>query len=126
MKTCKDCGETKDVDQFAKKKTGKFGVEAICKDCKNEKNGQKRQWVKDYKTDKGCEMCGYKEHPAALQFDHIEPSEKKFNISTFSLLSKERLMKEIKKCRVLCANCHMIHTYDPDFHKDSDKQLELW
>ena len=58
----------------------------------------------------GCQMCGYKKHPDALHFDHVNPSEKYESISKLYTGSRIRLKKEMKKCRVLCANCHAEHT----------------
>ena len=68
------------------------------------------EWLGEIKQQTGCEICGYNEHPHALQFDHIDPKEKKFSIGTFRCCSRETLLKEIAKCRVLCANCHAVHT----------------
>ena len=59
----------------------------------------------------GCELCGYAENPAALQFDHIDPAKKLFNVGRSKEHSYQKLKDEIAKCRVLCANCHMIHTH---------------
>ena len=59
----------------------------------------------------GCEICGYNEHPTALQFDHIDPATKSFPVARSKEHSWDKLIKEIAKCRVLCANCHMIHTH---------------
>ena len=66
------------------------------------------------KIAKGCEICGYNEHPAALQFDHIDPTQKEFNVgeAVSNSYGWSRIEAEIAKCRVLCANCHAIHTYD--------------
>ena len=49
-----------------------------------------------------CEICGEKES-ACLAFHHIDPEEKEGNVSQ---LQGKRLLDEIKKCRVLCLNCH--------------------
>ncbi len=57
----------------------------------------------------GCQICGYKDNPCALQFDHINPSEKKTNISRMDNHSMKSLKEEMRKCRVLCANCHAVH-----------------
>ena len=69
--------------------------------------------INAYKVAKGCEQCGYNEHAVALDFDHIIPSEKKFTISRrLDLSTIKTLMKEVRKCRVLCANCHRIKTHE--------------
>ena len=69
--------------------------------------------VDKIKIDSGCCECGYNKHPSALDFDHIDPSKKLFDISKKIVFSKlSALMEEIKKCRVLCANCHRIHSYE--------------
>jgi hypothetical protein len=63
-------------------------------------------WLGQYKMSKGCELCGYNKHPAALQFDHIDPKTKLFTISSRLSLKRKTLIAEVRKCRVLCANCH--------------------
>lgn len=67
---------------------------------------RKRAWMFEYKTQLSCEMCGEK-HPAVLDFHHKEPSGKSFTVSEgFLRVSKKKLLDEISKCQVLCANCH--------------------
>lgn len=78
------------------------------------------------KTDKGCEICGYNASPLALQFDHIDP-ETKFRNKNGKLVhpshmvsySQTLILAEIAKCRVLCANCHIIYTYDEQRKKQN-------
>lgn len=61
----------------------------------------------------GCEICGEK-NPMVLEFDHIDPSEKTGSMS--ALISNgynlDRLLDELDKCRIICANCHRIHTFE--------------
>ena len=58
----------------------------------------------------GCKVCGYCQHPKALEFHHRNPSEKSFNIScAVTGLGIVKLLHEMSKCDVLCANCHAIH-----------------
>lgn len=47
-----------------------------------------------------------------LEFDHIDPGTKLFNISQAVKLGRNwsEVETEMKKCRVLCANCHKKHT----------------
>lgn len=55
-----------------------------------------------------CECCGYDKNIAALEFHHINPEEKEFQIDMrrFSNSSLETLQLELAKCKLLCANCH--------------------
>lgn len=59
-----------------------------------------------------CSQCG-ESHPATLQFHHLEPHEKDFNLSNAVRqgYSIETIKKEIAKCIVLCANCHAKEHY---------------
>jgi hypothetical protein len=68
--------------------------------------------IKEEKLKRGCEMCGYKEHHVALDFDHLDPSAKVRDIAKMHTTNIKNLMKEIEKCQVLCANCHRIKTYN--------------
>lgn len=81
---------------------------------------RRRYWIGKYKTAMGCEMCGYNQHPVALQFDHLVPHEKEFAIAAVSRRTIPAVIAEIRKCRVLCANCHAIHTYNQNKEKQED------
>jgi len=68
------------------------------------------EWYRNYKSTLVCARCGFS-NPAALQFHHRDPKTKEFSISQKLKIYKsslEAIMKEIEKCEVLCANCHMI------------------
>jgi hypothetical protein len=59
-----------------------------------------------------CTKCGFN-HPAALDFHHVDPSEKENLVS--KLVSNgcfAAAMEEVQKCIVLCANCHRVHHYE--------------
>ena len=117
MKTCYGCDEDKPLDSFSKDSLKPDGKDLYCRSCKATKDKQRRDKYKkpfyDYKLEMGCEMCGYNEHSAALQFDHIDPSTKEATIADMIRSGKkaEAVWAEIAKCRVLCANCHMVHTH---------------
>lgn len=77
------------------------------------RRGRRQYWLNKYKTSKGCELCGYNTHGVALDFDHLDRSKKLFNPSSRSMTYKLRkLFEEIRKCRILCANCHRIHSFE--------------
>ena len=80
-----------------------------------QRRDKKRSYLHKIKLEQGCEVCGYNAHPAALHFDHIEPSQKKFAIADLDA-GWDDMVKEIEKCRVLCANCHAIHSFVSGHH----------
>lgn len=92
----------------AKKRTSAAGV--VCQRNRRRKHGA---IINRYKMWKGCVVCGYNKHPSALDLDHRDRSTKSFDISS-SVASKpwEVIAAEIRKCDVLCANCHRIKTYE--------------
>ena len=58
--------------------------------------------------------CGYNGHPAAMHFDHRDPSAKTQNLGYLTRsASWERIATEADKCDLVCANCHAIRTW-PD------------
>lgn len=117
-RTCKKCDYVGDVQSFPLANTLK-GVEYrrhICvKCCTKNKKARLRTIRESYyaiKKAAQCADCGNDDF-RVLEFDHIDQSTKSFNVSDG--LSRgyllAALLTEIKKCRVLCANCHRIRTW---------------
>jgi hypothetical protein len=93
-----------------------------------------------YKTNKGCVVCGYNKHPKALCFDHIDPGQKSLFLkrknrypgsgSGIGALLKRICIKdmeknhyyikvlfdELRKCQIMCHNCHQIKTFENKDH----------
>jgi len=64
--------------------------------------------IEEIKLKQGCEICGYNKCATALCFHH-KPNEKKlFEISKWytKVTNWLEIQKEIKKCLILCLNCH--------------------
>jgi len=68
-----------------------------------------RKFLADYKLKKGCAECGYSEHHVALDFDHVK-GDKLFNVCNAKSINSAKV--EIKKCEVVCSNCHRIRSYN--------------
>jgi hypothetical protein len=63
-------------------------------------------WFPEYKKTLHCSICG-ESTPCALDFHHTDPTEKDFNVGyVVRHMNREVTMKEIKKCVVVCKNCH--------------------
>lgn len=52
-----------------------------------------------------CEVCGYKECAAAMDFHHVDPLHKDFTISQ-RMTSFDAIKQELDKCVLLCSRCH--------------------
>jgi hypothetical protein len=66
-----------------------------------------RQWFVEITPNIKCKKCGETDR-ACLDFHHRDPSEKDSEMSKLLAhhASKERILIELKKCDILCANCH--------------------
>ena len=54
-----------------------------------------------------CRLCGYDRCEAALQFHHLDPTQKSFHLSLRGITrSLARVREEARKCVLLCATCH--------------------
>ena len=63
-------------------------------------------WFYEIKKELKCEFCGENRY-WVLDFHHKDPKEKDAEIATLIYMgSKKRIINEIKKCSVLCSNCH--------------------
>ena len=81
-----------------------------CKRCRAEAVTQWRRRLKRTLVVDGggrCSLCGYDRCPAALQFHHLDPAQKEFALShQGATRSLARAREELRKCVLLCANCH--------------------
>lgn len=70
-----------------------------------------REWLAEYKVAMGCVDCGYNKHYSALQLDHEGIKSVPISHARSSIA---RLQKEIVEgqCKVRCANCHSIRTWE--------------
>jgi hypothetical protein len=81
---------------------------------RQERNIRRRQLIREtirsYKEGHSCKDCGKTFPPVCMDFDHI--LEKTINISLLPTNVKniERVLEEISKCELVCANCHRIRT----------------
>jgi hypothetical protein len=77
-----------------------------------ERKAWRREQVQRIKLESGCVDCGYRDNPFALDFDHVEGS-KVACVGTLvhDLVAWDRILAEISKCVVRCANCHRIRTF---------------
>lgn len=68
-----------------------------------------KKWVDQYKLDKGCVICGYNKSSRALSCHHLDPNTKHNTVSKLCSIatSLNKVKEEVKKCIILCANCHM-------------------
>lgn len=96
----------------------------ICKDCKRDLANKYRR---DHKTGAKavkknrastkhkavelmggkCKICGYSKCEAALEFHHLDPSKKDFAIGGTIRYSWSKVAEELKKCIMVCSNCHV-------------------
>lgn len=53
-----------------------------------------------------CSICGYNKCVDALEFHHKNPKEKEFKLGSGNTMSWEEYKNELKKCILVCSNCH--------------------
>ncbi len=132
MKICTKCQQQLPITSYNVKKINKNGtpqLQSLCKECnkvyqkqhyvsnKDHYANKARNWEKDYRIkvystlmkicQDGCVECGEKSFEC-LQFNHIDPSNKTDSVSSMITNSKNLnvILEEVKKCEILCANCH--------------------
>lgn len=129
-KQCYKCTLTKPLEDFHFKSKDRTKRSDLCKVCQNEyvkghyqlkkkkylaKAQERRirytQLIRDLKESKPCMDCKQKYPACVMDFDHRDPSKKKGTISI--MVSKsgiDKTLAEIKKCDLVCSNCHRIRT----------------
>lgn len=101
--TCRRHGEAR----FARRSDGAWR----CLRCRAAAVTERRRRVKALlvaEAGGSCALCGYSRSIAALEFHHVDPREKSFDVGRVGVtLSLARARSEARKCVLLCSNCHV-------------------
>lgn len=122
-KVCSKCKIEKDESEFYSNKRMPDGLDYYCKECRNGCNHTTKEelgtyesgqmFIESLKTE--CCKCG-EDRPWVIQFHHVNPSDKLFNVASSPFRSRSAIWKEVGKCVCLCSNCH------DEFHHFFGKQ----
>jgi hypothetical protein len=122
------CGRSKPSTEFHRSRTGQF---SYCRDCrcaydrryyaergkaarfarKRAHVDLERAWMDSLKRDVPCKDCGEIFPPHVMHWDHLPGHLKLDEIgSMVGSRRREVILSEIKKCQLVCANCHVMRT----------------
>ena len=125
---CHGCNVELPTSEFWKHKTK--GFQSLCKACSTKRRRNYylqnkvreterrlsreqdlKEWFRDLKS-QPCSDCGQSFHFSAMDWDHL--SNKTVNVSDLIRkgFGKKRILQEIEKCDLVCANCHRIRSYE--------------
>lgn len=133
MKTCSTCKVEKSLDQFHRNSTKPDGFQYSCKACKSAYNkthqqryGKKfaasrtasklearkraEEFLEQYLGTHPCVDCGESDI-IVLEFDHLRDKKFEIGLGRSNGYSVAALASEIKKCDVVCCNCHRRRTF---------------
>jgi len=113
-KRCRVCKQNRHIKFYHVDNKNKDKRSNICKTCKYEA----KQFLRQLKRERilahmggKCEICGYDKHKVSLQCHHTNPKEKDSNYKNILDWKWEKIVEELKKCELVCANCHIeIHS----------------
>jgi hypothetical protein len=81
-----------------------------CKRCRTEAVARRRRRVKQILVEEAggrCVLCGYDESFVALEFHHLDPTQKAFGLAQRGITRAiAKVREEARKCVLVCANCH--------------------
>ena len=144
-KKCSKCEIIKPLTEF--RKNGKYWM-GKCKPCQyeytkkhNEKNKDRykkyqrksikmcydrgQTFMNKHRALCGCQKCGEKRY-WVIDYHHIDPSQKDFQVTYYKTSKLETLKTEIKKCIPLCSNCHRdFHYYEKQTRISIKEYLNL-
>lgn len=134
MKTCNICHLAKELTEFNVRNRAKNTYHGYCKDCAKtyqqqwyaaNKSEHKqdvyrlrrirleeiRTYIRQLKESTPCTDCGRNYPWYVMDFDHIrDKTDTVSQIARHQTLT--RVIEEIAKCEIRCANCHRIKTFN--------------
>lgn len=134
MKRCPKCETEKLLECFWKSSKHKDGLQTYCKECstkrrvqyfqenkeqesklRNLRSKEYKEWYLDLKRGP-CSDCGKSYHPVAMQWHHRSDEIKLYNLGYMKSrkMARKKILEEIAKCDLVCANCHAIRHFAND------------
>ncbi len=111
-KFCNSCECEKPISDFhsnGHQPSGKKKYKAKCKACERI-NLRESYWkiIEEHFGSWKCQVCGFWGHPYQMDCHHLDPDNKKYEIAKLRGKDPQKLREELKKCQLLCANCHRL------------------
>lgn len=130
FKVCNRCGQEKSVTEFYRRSGTRHGLQPWCRQCSSDVG---KKYYADHRAErrysvkyarrrtkivgrkeaavayKGgcCTRCGYDRYVGALEFHHLDPMEKEWQLGSRLPNGRwESLKAELDKCVLVCSNCH--------------------
>ena len=132
MKQCSTCKKWKPRSEFHRQRAKPDGLQPRCRDCNiaqalaayradperirariyertDRLREENRRRMVEYLLDHPCVDCGETD-PVVLEFDHLRDKSVNVSVLAHRAVAFERVLAEIEKCEVVCANCHRRRT----------------
>lgn len=111
-KQCIKCQKIKPISDFWKTKYKTYRSQCIYCDREYAKETRrKNQALLVSLKNVPCTDCGENYPSYIMDFDHLDGNTKYQNVSAL-INSKGKLLEEIKKCEIVCSNCHRERTFN--------------
>lgn len=113
MKKCTLCKKKLRLTKFHKNPLTKDGRGSLCKRCdllQKTRRSQEKKLLAVKSLGGKCVRCGYDKCLAALEFHHQDPN-KDVEVSSLRRRTLDKILEEVRKCTLLCANCHREEHY---------------
>lgn len=125
---CARCQQWKPESEFHNSRDGEF---TYCRECRNaydrlyyaDRGGparrarrrawldEARRWMNSLKSGIPCVDCGELFPVFVMHWDHLPEFEKLGDIGALiGRRKREIVLEELKKCELVCANCHVMRT----------------
>ena len=139
-KYCKRCDSTKPVSEFTPSAGRYDGLQTYCRECmriyrrehyrsnpqpyKDRAKELKRKIAEHLKEHKSvpCMDCNVQYPSYVMDLDHREEHDKVVDVSKMvSLGNWSKYLAELKKCDVVCSNCHRERTHQRRLDRSSSE-----
>jgi hypothetical protein len=107
---CANCHRIRTQRRHAARSPSAIGVSDHAE--RKRRNAREQAALLDRLRGQPCQDCGGRFAPGAMDFDHREPGSKRSAVTRMvGRAGTERILAEVAKCDIVCANCHRLRTF---------------